>query len=61
MMLIVVIAMAWITGNLMYYIAPAARERYRWACANLQLVQIVVTLLCGLIVSVNVWGKAQLH
>lgn len=53
--------MVWLMGNIMYYVALAAREVYSWARANLQLVQIIVLLLCGLIVSVYVWGKAQLH
>ena len=60
-MLIIIVAMLWLMVNILYHVAPEAREGYSWARANLQLVQFIVTVLCGLIVSVYIWGKAQLH
>ena len=57
---ITIAAMAWLVINLLYYIAPAAREGFSWARANLHIAQIIVTLSCGLIVGWYIWGKAQL-
>ena len=61
MEILLVIAILWLVGNLVYAVAPAVREGYRWARINLQLMHCILVVCGGLIVSVYIWGKAQRH
>ena len=61
MEILLVIAILWLVGNLVYEVAPAVREGYRWARINLQLMPCILVVCIGLIVSAYIWGKAQRH
>ena len=61
MEILLVIAILWLVGNLVYEVTPAVREGYRWARINLQLMRCILVVCGGLIVSAYIWGKAQRH
>ncbi len=57
---LLVIALLWLVGNLMYELAPAVREGYSWAPpplgSNLYNIRIILTVGVVMFVRAYVWG-----
>ncbi len=56
MKVLLVIAILWLVGNIMYEVAPAVREGYSWARSNLYNIRIILTVGVAMFVGAYVWG-----